>query len=111
MNISNYKVFIEAHPYSSAKRLYFYRQARGGVYFLKIKEGNLCEEVFLEEGQIRAGECSLIIENEIFQALVDAIQGRFKSSEGRFVEGKLEATEKHLEDMRKLVFVNTNKEI
>ena len=54
-----------------------------------------------QEGAIL--EPSLMLNQEEFQALVDAIHKNYKPSEGKFTEGKLVATEKHLEDMRKLL--------
>jgi len=47
---------------------------------------------------------SIFLSDDMLKALIDAIHKNFKPSEGKFTEGKLEATEKHLEDMRKLVF-------
>lgn len=45
---------------------------------------------------------TMILYPFMYQLLVDALHGA-KPSEGKFTEGKLEATEKHLEDMRKLL--------
>lgn len=44
-----------------------------------------------------------LIENDVFDAIVDAVHKDFKPSEGKFTEGKLEATESHLSDLRQLL--------
>lgn len=48
-------------------------------------------------------EPTLLLEQEAFKALVDAIHKDFKPSEGKYTEGKLEATETHLKDLRQLL--------
>jgi hypothetical protein len=62
------------------------------------------------------GECEVVkptieLSNEFaydfLQALTDALNNEgYVPKEKSFLEGKIEATEKHLEDMRKLVFKN-----
>lgn len=48
---------------------------------------------------------TLRLDDDMFMALVDAIHNNgYKPREGKYTEGKLEATEKHLDDMRKIVF-------
>lgn len=57
---------------------------------------------------------SLYLHDDMFQALVDYIHLAHKPTEGRFIEGKLAGVEAHLEDMRKLVFMEPviiNKEV
>jgi len=46
---------------------------------------------------------TLWLDDDTFQDLVNAVHKDFKPSEGRFTEGKLEATERHLADLRKLL--------
>lgn len=47
---------------------------------------------------------SLSLNDDQFKLLIDAIHKDYKPSEGKYTEGKLEATERHLEDMRELIF-------
>lgn len=48
---------------------------------------------------------TLFLEPEMLSALLDAMKKRgIKGKEASFTEGKLVATEKHLEDMRRIVF-------
>lgn len=56
-----------------------------------------------EAQAIERGKYEFFIPKEIFDALVDAVHKDYKPSEGRYTEGRLEATEKHLADMRKLL--------
>ncbi len=43
------------------------------------------------------------LDPEVFEALVNAIHKDYKPSEGKFTEGKLEATQSHLSDLRQLL--------
>jgi hypothetical protein len=49
---------------------------------------------------------SLELNKEQLQEFADSLNGMGISPRKEFIQGKLEATEKHLEDMRKLVFKN-----
>lgn len=40
----------------------------------------------------------------VMEALIEAINPKDKQDKGKFIEGELEASKKHLEDMRSLVF-------
>ena len=46
---------------------------------------------------------------ELFQALVDVVHKDFKPSEGKYTEGKLEGTERHLKDLRKILKLEDQK--
>ena len=48
-------------------------------------------------------EPTLTMQSDMLQALVDHIHTTKKPSEGKFTEGKLEATEGHLSDLRQLL--------
>lgn len=83
-------------------KVYILTQGPGNInhYVSDIKEGKLQS---IPEGA--AIEHSMTITRGMMQALFTAIQGQgVKPIEQSFVEGKLSATEKHLEDMRSLVF-------
>ena len=92
--------FVE-RPEKCGHEMYIYRETQIG-----IKEFMIFPKM-LEFQTIKAGDevsNGLYLSDDLFQKLVDSVHKDFKPSEGKFTEGKLEATEKHLEDMRKLVF-------
>lgn len=57
----------------------------------------------VKDGLIDSKKHDIIVSHEIFEALVDAIHRDYKPSEGKFTEGKLEATASHLNDLRQLL--------
>lgn len=86
------------------------RPERTGVdIFVYRKNGVTRTEVLKSDGSIvdmprgAAIEPTLSLEEDIFRELVDAIHADFKPSEGKFTEGKVEATERHLQDLRHLL--------
>lgn len=92
--------FVE-RPEKCGREMYIYRETQNG-----IREFFVFPE-FTEVRTIKDGECvpnGLYLSEDLFQKLVDSVHKDFKPSEGKYTEGKLEATEKHLKDMRKLVF-------
>lgn len=80
-----------------------------GLYIIRKNDREGRNEVLQSDGRIMVAdegvhvEPSLFLSEEIFRELVNAIHKDYKPSEGKFTEGKLEATEKHLEDLRALL--------
>ncbi len=90
-------------------RLHIFRRVNGGVeVIVKIEEGTLTTK-FVPAGGSLSEQCTLSASTENMRGIVEAFvryaqsQG-FKSSEESRDSGKLEATTRHLEDMRSLVF-------
>ena len=59
---------------------------------------------FYEEGSAVVDKPTLSLNPETLQAFADELAYIGIKPQKGFLEGKIEATEKHLEDMRKLVF-------
>lgn len=86
------------------------RLAKEITIFRKIGEHHevMCND-FKSVETIKAGDPidvekhTIIIQQEVFEALVNSVHENFKPSEGKFTEGKLEATESHLSDLRQLL--------
>lgn len=99
--MENYwKVRVDSPVNRLGVDVYIYRYISNRKMELLKSSGTIVKEA----GEVV--EPTLSLEHEAFQALVDAIHSDHKPSEGKFVEGKLEATENHLEDLRKLLKLN-----
>lgn len=86
--------------------MYIYRDTPQGKEIMSFPQT-------VEIVTVKAGDSTsrgLYLDDHLFQALVDAVHKDFKPSEGKFTEGKLEATEKHLEDMRRIVLKDIPKQ-
>lgn len=98
------RITIRNNPMTLAKDIYFYAKGLGktvGMYY----ENGLWLQKEMQEGSAISPEPSIHLPEELFQLLVDEIlTGKYKPSEGKFTEGELVATKKHLEDMQKIVF-------
>jgi hypothetical protein len=91
------KVKITEDDFSDRKKIFIGRRVGGNmevIYSDKVE--SFGEGAFIDKP-------SLILNNLEFQSLVDAIHKDFKPSEGKFIAGKLIATEKHLEDLRQML--------
>ena len=55
------------------------------------------------KGALISDKPTIELDSWAFRSLVDAIYAKHKPSEGKFTEGKLEATENHLKDLRQLL--------
>jgi hypothetical protein len=106
--MENWKVKIMADGPTLEDKLFIFRKRENNQIEIinKIDNGIMCS-IVQSIGQDIAPTASIRTEDmrEIVRAFVKYAQEQgFKSSDETFNKGKLEATEKHLEDMRTLVF-------
>lgn len=90
---------------------------RGMIELMHIQEdGEVTIQTISQDGQCSGSEvATMIIRGDEFEGIIQAFVAYsrnkgFKDSNESFAEGKLKATEKHLEDMRTLVFTPTTVE-
>lgn len=93
---NEWRVKIIDKGYTDTREVYIYCRSFGGVNIIR---GDKSE--FIKEGEQTTP--SLFLTPQALQAFSDALNSQGFKPQGGFVEGKLEATEKHLEDMRTLV--------
>lgn len=98
MNTSEWQVKIVTDYSTFRERIYIFRRYNGKIQYVDFPENTPIKTV--DEGDEVAG---LHIPPEMLQALVNAVHKDYKPSEQRFVDGKLTATERHLEDLQKLL--------
>src|SRR3990167_1179027 len=92
----DWQVQIRTRPGTFLKEIFIFRRVREGTE-------SLCGEkieIHQEGDEIKP---SFVIEGDAFEKLVNAIHRDFKPSYGKYTEGKLEGTERHLMDLRKLL--------
>jgi hypothetical protein len=93
-----------------AIELVIYRNIpNNGIEILQFNANNTTSTVYRDEGMYRTEDVTMRIHPEDFNQIVKAFvkysrDKDFKDSNESYTEGKLLATEKHLEDMRTLVF-------
>lgn len=96
-----WQVQILESPGRWAKDVWIWREGGGGDTY--ILNPDLRSETKVKYGERRKDDTpTLVLEQDVFAALIDALKG-FKPSERNFVDGKLEGTERHLQDLRKLL--------
>jgi hypothetical protein len=96
--MENWQVKFIEQPDRLGRGLYIYRLLSDNR--LEVLLANGTTEVSVE-GTIHTP--TLFLNEDMFQMLVNAVHKDFKPSEGKFTEGKLEATERHLNDLRFLL--------
>jgi len=97
--MENWKVKIVDKGYTDTRDVFLFRRDASGR--TAILHGDRIDTY--EDGAVR-DEPSMCLTSEMLQAFAEALNDQgFKPLKG-FLEGKLDATEKHLEDMRTLVF-------
>jgi hypothetical protein len=98
---TSWKIRVSDSPTRIGTTIFLYRNRLDGsteymdfsnVLIKKSKEGEYISE-----------DSALYFDTDCLQELSDQLSSKVKPSMGRFVEGKLEATESHLQDMRKLL--------
>lgn len=97
--MNEWQVEIRDHPGTFTKDVWIFSRVPQGVQVLQ-RDMQTVKTINIGEAPSPTIE---FLPAEIFQALVDAIHGKYKPAEGKFTEGKLEATERHLADMRQLL--------
>ena len=101
MNHDNsWKIKLKDNVYIQGKDLYIFRNLNQGTQILK-KDGII--ETFPENSVIPP-EPFMHLDIGMLQPLSDALAENGIKPQKGFLEGKLESTEKHLKDMRALVF-------
>lgn len=88
--------------YTFYRDVFLYRRVPNGT---EIYRGDTTEIV--DEGAAIV-KPSFILSPEMLQSFADALNEQGYKPQKGFIEGKLQATEKHLEDMRTLVFKKPN---
>ena len=99
-------IIVIHDEFSRDWKIYIRRYIGPIIQYLQNKDKNIGEWITVEEGSSKDHiKPILVISPEIAKELVTEFtrQG-VKPLESSFVEGRLIATEKHLEDMRNLVF-------
>lgn len=84
-------------------REYHYCNGFGNKIGLVQRGGETIE--YFEDGVVK--EPSFKLNREQLQAFANALNEMGMNPQKEYTDGKLEATEKHLEDMRQLVFKTT----
>lgn len=102
MNDSNeWKARIYEEPMNGNFKIYIISDSPGNIRGY-VSNAHTGEISYLKEGEDMISH-SMVLTQGMMQALFTALQGQgMKPVEQSYVEGKLEATEKHLEDMRTL---------
>lgn len=93
--MENWNIEIVDVGYKLAKDIYIFRQSSGGK--TEMLGGKI-----VEFGEANP-EPTLSLTNEQLRKLAEAINKQGINPQKEYVEGKLEATENHLQDMRKLL--------
>lgn len=104
----NWKLAITDFHDQLQSNAYIYRLIGDSIQWLEIKSPDIVVHSQKNDGEVIerptfTGRRDEII--SIAKAFVEYANSQvFKNGEKTFVKGKLEATERHLEDMRKLIF-------
>lgn len=100
MGNNNWKALLKQKPGLFGVYLYLYcKMQNGKVGYI---QGETITEI--EEGSVEIPATLYIESEEMAQAILEAFSKQGIKLDKGHAEGKLEATEKHLEDMRRLVF-------
>jgi len=96
--MENWKVKIIDKGYTRLLDIFLY--CNNGNKIELVQKGGETSEVF-EDGAVKEPSFKLLPEQ--LQAFADALNKMGINPQKEYVEGKLEATENHLKDMRKLL--------
>lgn len=97
---NNWKIQIIEKPGYFVKEIYIYRRGNAGKIEMLENNGKIKE---YKEGSDYTNKPFISLEPEQMQALSDELSRCGYKPEKGYQVGKLEATEKHLEDLRKLL--------
>lgn len=103
-NSHEWKVKIYENPEKQNFDFYIMSNTPGDIraYVSDAKNGTI---EYLQEGETMSKGPSFTLTKSMMEALFTSLQGQgMKPVEQSFIEGKLQATETHLSDMRTLVF-------
>jgi hypothetical protein len=101
--MEEWKIQFVERPERFGKALYVYRRSHDGRFEVWQSDG----KTKVYDGGMDA-EPTLFLGGDLFQALIDAIHKDYKPSEGKYTEGKLVATERHLQDLRTLLKLSSH---
>jgi len=97
-----YEVFIDDNPSYISKRIFITFKQDGKRWIAKPVELTFEE---MKSGEIHKPTLDIPDADELLEALAIALnKAKVQLPDKPFIEGKMVATEKHLEDMRNLVF-------
>jgi hypothetical protein len=102
MDQYNWKIQVDQIPGRLAKRIWVFRPKHTGE--VEVLQSDF-EKITTYPGQYHSKENiepTVVIEEDLLRLLVDACIN-IKPAERQYTEGKLEATESHLEDLRHLL--------
>lgn len=98
--MENWNIQIVSPGYKFDRDIYIFRKLPGGQTQIMQQDGSM--KVY-EPGSAVPQSPSFSLSPEVLQAFSDTLNSHgFKPQKG-FIEGKLEATERHLGDMRTLL--------
>lgn len=113
MKETNWKVKINNFDYSLMSQVFIYRFCGGMVEYLEINTPDI--KVIREKYDEGANKikptfvCPQDTAIDISKAFIEYANSQgFKNGDETFAKGKLEATENHLKDMRKLLKLTSN---
>ena len=98
--MENWQVRIFQNPMMTMTDIFIFRRIGDGK--VEVLQRDLQTIKTLKSSEQRSNDYTLSLPDFIFQSLVDAVH-QYKPSEGKYTEGKLEATENHLTDLRHLL--------
>ena len=103
MNGQDITVELERDPSLRSTRVWIVGgRPDGRVDIYRMREGHLTPET-VERG-VDPWECTLLIPDKMLQALVDGLTAKVPPTKREVVEAELEATKRHLADMRAMAF-------
>lgn len=97
--------FIEENFYKGTMDVYaFEKNTLGRTITFQDAKGELVQEI-LKSGMARTDEIKPLVRIPIhnWQDFIDAVTKKTAPTKGKFVDGKLEGTERHLLDLQKIV--------
>lgn len=99
------KVQLENVPGKLGRNLFIWRRTSEGVVEYMKSDGSFSRHERKRGEYLGDIPPTMYLDHEVLQGIVDSLaKAGVKPTEASYVEGKLEATEKHLADMRSLVF-------
>lgn len=98
---------VQEELHRANKKIFIYRVVSPTEFEMIATEGDQTVIRTVDRNTRLIEVPTLNLPEEAFQALVDALKNR-KPTEAKYTEGKLEATERHLDDMRTLLKLKPN---